>query len=287
MRSTRVIVGVDGSPHSRQAVRWAAAETARRGGTLNVIHAFHTHWATTAFGPDRGDQIAATDAQKVVNQAVEDARLDESGIDVSGATVHGGAAKAILDAAEPGDLIVVGSRGHSQLAAALTGSTCQQVATHAGTSVVVVRGRQNPGDGPVVVGFDGSPPGSSVLEAAFEAANDRSSGLAVIHAFRHTMPAWPASAPPPETYNPRTTRDALIDELTRVTRPLADKYPGVAVQLSVVDGDPAQVLVDASHRGQLVVVGSRGHGGFTGLLLGSVGLHLMHHAHCPVLIARS
>jgi nucleotide-binding universal stress UspA family protein len=87
-------------------------------------------------------------------------------------------------------------------------------------------------------------------------------------------------------FNPRTTQVALTDELTRLTRPLADKYPDVGVKVVVEDGDPARLLLEASQQARLVVVGSRGHGGFTGLLLGSVGLHLIHQAHCPVLIAR-
>ena len=68
--------------------------------------------------------------------------------------------------------------------------------------------------------------------------------------------------------------------------PLADKYPTVPVRVQVAGGNPAQLLVEASRDARLVVVGSRGHGGFAGLLLGSVGLHLLHHAHCPVLVAR-
>lgn len=285
MRPARVVVGVDGSAHSRAALRWAAAEAARRGVPLYVLHAFHTRWDFLAFDTERAEQVEAQDARKVLTEALTDAQRDAPGIDVTGAVVHSGAAKAILDAAEPGDLVVVGSRGHSELAATLIGSTCQQVATHARTSVVVVRGRPGPVDGPVVVGQDGSASADSVLAVAFDVAAAHSSGLAVIRAFRHTTPAWPGTAPP-AVYNPATVRAALTDELAKATKPLAEKYPEVAVQVSVVDGDPAQVLVDASHRTQLVVVGSRGHGGFVGLLLGSVGLHLLHHAHCPVLIAR-
>lgn len=67
---------------------------------------------------------------------------------------------------------------------------------------------------------------------------------------------------------------------------MADKYPTVRANVEVAGGDPTKLLVDASRTAQLVVVGSRGHGGFTGLLLGSVGLHLIHHAACPVWIAR-
>lgn len=272
MRPTRVIVGIDGSPPSRLALRLAAAEAVRRGVALDVIHAHH-----------ESEEVG----QKLVDRAVQEARSDQPTVDATGVNVAGGAAKALLEAAAPGDVIVVGSRGHSGFAAALTGSTCQQVAMHANTTVLVVRGRPDPGEGPVVVGHDGSAAADGVLETAFAAAAARGTSLTVIRAFRRSLPVLPAESPPPKVLNARTAQAALTDELTRLTRPLVDKYPDVTVHLVVADGDPAQLLVDASQRAALVVVGSRGHGGFTGLLLGSVGLHLIHHAHCPILIARS
>lgn len=283
MTPARVIVGIDGSPPSRLALRRAATEAVHRGVALHIVHARHAYWPDDATGSARTEAAART----LVDKAMEEARRDEPDVEVTGTAVLGGAAKAILTAAEPGDLIVVGNRGHSGFAAALTGSTCQQVVAHANTSVLVVRGRPVPADGPVVVGHDGSAGATGVLELAFAAAAARGTGVTVIRAFRRSMPVLPADAPPPKVYNPRTAQAALTDELTRLTRPLTDKYPDVDVKVVVADGDPAQLLVDASQRAQLVVVGSRGHGGFTGLLLGSVGLHLIHHAHCPVLIARS
>jgi nucleotide-binding universal stress UspA family protein len=108
----------------------------------------------------------------------------------------------------------------------------------------------------------------------------------VLRAYRPGTPAWPADAPPPAVYNPRTARRALKEQLDHLVAPAAEKYPDVAAECVVTDGDAAQALVDASRRAQLVVVGTRGHGGFAGLLLGSVGLHLLHHADCPVLISR-
>jgi nucleotide-binding universal stress UspA family protein len=282
MRPAQVIVGIDGSPPSRLALRRAATEAVRRGVALHIVHARHAYWPDDATGSTRTEAAA----RNLVDKAIEEARRDQPDIDVTGTAVLGGAAKAILSAAELGDLVVVGSRGHSSFAATLTGSTCQQVATHAKTSVLVVRGRPDPTDGPVVVGHDGSAGAAGVLEAAFAAAAARGTGVTVVRAFHRGTPALPADAPPPKVYNPRTAQAALTEELTRLTRPLSDKYPDVDVKVVAADGDPAQLLVEASEQAQLAVVGSRGHGGFTGLLLGSVGLHLIHHAHCPVLIAR-
>jgi len=156
---------------------------------------------------------------------------------------------------------------------------------HAAASVAIVRGRLEP-DGPVVVGHDGSATAPAALDTAFAAAAARGCGPIVLRAFRPGSPAWPAEAPPPAVYNPRTTRSAIEEELDHVVAPIAEKFPEVPVRHVVTDGDAAQALAGASRQARLVVVGTRGHGGFAGLLLGSVGLRLLHHADCPVLICR-
>jgi len=282
MRPAHVIVGVDGSPQSRLALRWAAAETAGRGVALQILHACGPAGPDEATRPNRVAQVAG---ERVVAAAVEEVRREAPDVTVTGVVVRAGAAAALLAAAAPGDLVVVGHRARSELMAILVGSTCQQVAAHAATSVAIVRGRLEPA-GPVVVGYDGSAAAEAVLDSAFAAAAAHRCGLTVLRAYRPGTPSWPAEAPSPVIYNADTTRAAIAAELERVVAPRGEKYPDVAVEFVVTGGDAAQALVDASHRAQLVVVGSRGHGGFAGLLLGSVGSHLIHHADCPVLISR-
>jgi nucleotide-binding universal stress UspA family protein len=75
--------------------------------------------------------------------------------------------------------------------------------------------------------------------------------------------------------------------LTAQIAPWAEKFPDVVVEPAVVGGHPVRVLTDLSRTAQLLVVGTRGQGGFTGLLLGAVSLQLLHHADCPVLIVRA
>jgi nucleotide-binding universal stress UspA family protein len=155
------------------------------------------------------------------------------------------------------------------------GSVSQQVATHARVPVVVVRGHAAPG-GPVVVGVDGSPSTDAALGLAFDAAAARGTHVVAIRAY----------VPPSPAVLPHSAVEAAVREM--LAGSLAgwqDKYPSVRLESHLVVGRAAKVLVGASHTAQLVVVGSRGHGGFTGLLLGSVGQQLMHHAECPVLIA--
>jgi nucleotide-binding universal stress UspA family protein len=86
---------------------------------------------------------------------------------------------------------------------------------------------------------------------------------------------------------PDSERDALRTELGQQLAGWRAKYPDVAADFEVVEGSPGGVLVDRSRAAQLVVVGTRTHDALSGLLLGSVGIHLLHHAECPVLIART
>jgi nucleotide-binding universal stress UspA family protein len=286
MSTEQIVVGVDASAVSWLALRWATAEAVRRGVSLRIVHAFHARLPDVAHDVLLAEANALKRATEVVDDAVEDVRRRARGLDVRTETVSGGASAALLEAARPGDLVVVGNRGHSELAAALTGSTCQQVAMHARASVAVIRPQMRAQAGPVVVGYDGSGTAEAVLLAAFDQAEARVSGLVVVRAFRPSAPPWPPGAPSPTVFNASTARAALTADLEQLVAPLVDKYPRVKVDLRVAGGDPAQLLVEASRTARLVVVGSRGHGGFAGLLLGSVGLHLLHHAQCPVLISR-
>jgi nucleotide-binding universal stress UspA family protein len=103
-----------------------------------------------------------------------------------------------------------------------------------------------------------------------------------------TYPA-PYPGDPPPTYDVgQLDADLRLQQqrLLTAARARHPDLPEVLVEHQVVEGGPAAVLTGKSMQAQLVVVGARGHGGFEGLLLGSVGLELLQHADCPVLIAR-
>lgn len=271
MKRNEVIVGIDGDRTHRTALYWAADEAVRRDVGLHVVHAYLSEWPETEFGLRRAQRALAPLAEEAVRAALDDVRAHAPGLPVTGAPVRSGPAAGLLDAADPGDLVVVGSRRDvAGLTATLLGSTAQQVALHSTTSVAVVRGRAG-ATGPVVVGIDASYASFAALGVAFAAAAARGTRLSVIRAMRPGTPA---------------VRAALYDEIGRATSTWSEKFPEVDVERLVIPGDAATVLGDAAAHAALVVVGSRGHGGFTGMLLGSVGLHLIHHADCPVLIAR-
>lgn len=137
----------------------------------------------------------------------------------------------------------------------------------------------------MVVGVDGSPNSEAAIAVAFEEASFRKAPLVAVHAWvdvvydstesaARLMPQW-------ETLQP--TEERLLAQRLAGWQ---EKYPDVEVQRKLVRDRPRHVLLDESDRAQLLVVGSRGRGGFAGMLLGSTSQALVHHSSCPVLVVR-
>jgi nucleotide-binding universal stress UspA family protein len=281
-----VVVGVDGSAPSRVALRWAAREAAQRQVPLRVVCAYHfvVAGAYAPIGAEVAQEAEGT-AKLIVDDAVTEAMAVAPGLEVSGVTVLGPAAQVLIEAGHNAALLVVGSRGHRGFAAALLGATSQHVATHAPCPVVVVRGRGDTAIGPVAVGVDGSESAERALDLAFQQAAMR--GCALIAVRTYELPALPfGKGPVVVAPTPNETDEHARKELAGSVAARQVRYPDVPVDQLVTAGNAAQILVDVSRGARLVVVGTRGHGGFTGLLLGSIGLHLIHHADCPVVVAR-
>lgn len=145
-----------------------------------------------------------------------------------------------------------------------------------------------PGMEHIVVGVDGSDISRNALNWAYEEAAHHGASLTVVTAWH--PPALPMTPPygnlPPEDYGDQPRKEAL-ELLERFTSELVPKDPGVDVRTSVEEGkNPSRVLIERSKEADLLVVGSRGHGGFAGMLLGSVSQHLVAHAECPVVVVR-
>ncbi|MDG6105933.1 universal stress protein [Dactylosporangium aurantiacum] len=275
MHTQRIVVGYDGSIEARDAVDWAAAAAQRSGAGLHVLYAYQLAWPGAAYDGPVTDLVAEAQrhADRLVADVVDHVRRRGTGVDVTGSAVHAAPAPTLLDAAA--DLLVVGNRGGGGLTNLLIGSVSLQVATHARTPVVVVRGRHDATDGPVVVGVDGSASSDAALGVALDEARSRGTGVVAVRAY---VP--PAVTALPYSVIETTERQVLEASIAG----WQEKYPSVAIVPLLGNGRAAQVLIGASRTAQLVVVGSRGHGGFAGLLLGSVGQQLIHHAECPVLI---
>ncbi|MEV6926633.1 universal stress protein [Dactylosporangium sp. NPDC051485] len=276
----RIVVGYDGSDEARWAVEWAAAEAERTGDRLYIVDAYQVAFPGAYYAAAAEQFEAVREAgEELVAEIVERVRERGTGIDVTGVAVDAPPATTLLEFGSGGTrLLVVGNRGAGGLTNLLMGSVSQQVATHAGVPVAVVRGRSAAADGPVAVGVDGSASSDVALGLAFDAARARDAELVAIRAY-----PTPSQAALPADVVVAHERAALEESLA----PWRVRYPDVKVEALVAPGRAAKVLIGVSHTARLVVVGSRGHGGFAGLLLGSVGQQLMHHAECPVLIAHA
>lgn len=131
-----VVVGVDGSSTSADALRWAAAEAAARDVELHVVHSWHSPY-TPDVAPSTF-QLVEQAAEAILTEATSDPALD--GLTVRAHLRHGNAVATLCELASGASAVVVGSRGRSRLASALLGSTSRQLAHHAPCPVVVVPG---------------------------------------------------------------------------------------------------------------------------------------------------
>jgi nucleotide-binding universal stress UspA family protein len=134
----------------------------------------------------------------------------------------------------------------------------------------------------VVVGFDGSEAATAAVDWAAAQAERSGERLELVSAWEYPT-SWGNVIPLPSDFDPAADAQAMLDP---VVDRLAAEHPGLRVHAHVIEGRPAEVLVEASHHAALLVVASRGHGSFSGLLLGSVSLHCVTHAACPVVVYR-
>src|SRR5690349_13906445 len=270
MSQNTVVVGVDGSEHSLVAARWAATEAQRRDAALRVVLVYEYAWPGAQFtSPTFIETQARELADTLVATAVAQARTAAHGIQISGSSVRGRPSEKLIEESEHAGLLVVGNRGHGGVLTLLSGSTSMQVATHAHCPVAIVRGHASAIEGPVIVGMDGTPSSVHALEAAFEAAAKRSTDLIAIRAYEMPL-VWGGYGVSPEYVDSVKVEAEIRQNLIDDVAPWQDKYPNVAVKTVVARGSASDVLIGVSKSAQLVVVGTRGHGGFTGLLLGSV-----------------
>lgn len=280
------MVGVDGSDSATHAVRWAALEAARRGAPLLLVHV----WTPVPVSVPHAAALGAYQDGLIeqgrlwLEEAVTTATAAAPDVTVTTRLTSGSVAGHLIGRSATADLMVLGSRGLGGFAGLVVGSIAVAVATHGHCPVIVVRGADQhsapPQDGPVVVGVDGSPTSREAVRFAFRAAHLRNVPLVAVHAWSDlpVTTVWELT----QTWESiqRQESETLAEWLSESQA----RYPDVPVEQVVVHDGPAHALLDRAGSAQLVVVGSRGRGGFRGLLLGSTSQALIHHAACPVAV---
>jgi nucleotide-binding universal stress UspA family protein len=292
--AARVVVGYDASASAKVAVGWAADEAERLGVPLAVV--FAADYTGLVGGPVSTSPwlpgVSIDEARRVADRGAALARARRPGLDVDQVGI-GSPGTVLVHESEGAVLVVVGTRGHGDLAGTLLGSVASRVTAHAHCPVVVVRGEgvAAGADRPVVVGVDGSAAAAEALRAAVSQAVARGARLRVVCAWTPTPPdSWEgaywrsvdAGRDPDETAHAAAERVAA--EAVATAQRLA---PDLQVESRVRGGDPATAILDAAGDAGLVVVGARGRGSLASLFFGSVSHGVVHRARVPALVVRA
>lgn len=285
-----ILVAVDGSPASKVATDWAARNAAMKHLPLKLVVVISP---PTVLGfpevpvPSVYFDWQAGEGRKVLDDAIAivDEATADTPIEVTSETVTGSTVPTLVELSRDAQLIVVGCRGRGALARGLLGSVSSGLIHHAHCPVAVIHDEDplmpHPSEAPVVVGIDGSPASELATEIAFEEASFRGVDLVAVHAWNDSdvfeVPGVDWSA----------LQAAGEETLSERLAGWRERYPDVAVRRIVVADKAARQLVEQSESAQLLVVGSRGRGGFTEMLLGSVSAAVVNAARMPVIVARS
>ncbi|MFF1682932.1 universal stress protein [Streptomyces sp. NPDC058256] len=284
-----VTVGLDGSPESLAAARWAAGEAERRKLTLRLLHAWPLLVPEPTRIPAEIDQNYW--AKRIVHNARAELQARHPGLSIVGNLVADDAQDALLRAASESEMLVLGSRGLEPIESYFLGDISMAVVARAERPVVLVRAetREEGGApstsgtaGGVVVALKLHGPCDDLLEFSFGAAAARGMPLRVVHGRSlplHAHVPWGVDHDVTE----EITKDAQ-KHLSQALRPWREKFPHVEVADSTGLESPAKAVVRAAEGAGLLVVGRRKHRPALGPSLGPVAHAAIHHARCPVAV---
>ena len=286
LRHPPVVVGVDGSPTSRAALRWAIHEASTRRVPIHLVSAWNPSFDLDTLG--LATRTVEDHCRAILDAARNEVTATDPEVEVTSTAYVGPATTSLVEASLHADTVVVGSRGRRALPGFLLGATSLEVAAHAASPVVVVRDNALPEATleRVVVGVDLSPRSSDAVAYAFAFASAHDLDLTVLHAFQVEYVAGVISTLSAEQSNARLAQEELA--LTSETvAGWQEKYPDVHVETATLRAHPVDALVDASKISDLLVIGGRRRGRIGSALLGAVGHGVLHDAHCPVAVVRA
>ncbi|MDJ0770059.1 MAG: universal stress protein [Ilumatobacter sp.] len=281
-----IVVGADASPESADALIWAR-QVAGPTDQIAVVHAWEIPLVTgydmvVAIDPNEVEKYATEGLAELVEESDDDRLLPIAR--------EGHAGRALVEEADERDaaMIVVGHRGKGRMSMML-GSTANYVIHHTTRPVVVIRGDHGGVPRRVVVGVDDhdldtGDDNESVRALRWAYELDGVEEVRVVHSwFLPALAVGMFSTIANETEAMDESAQAVVG---RVMHAAGDPPAGVEVTGEAVRGTPGFALIEASREADLVVVGSRGRGGFAGMLLGSTSADAAAHSHSPVAIVR-
>ncbi|WP_104086982.1 universal stress protein [Arthrobacter sp. GMC3] len=296
---TGIVVGIDGSEQSNCALIWAAREAKLRNSHLHLVTAY-TVPIFAASGLDGGyatvdDDVIRQGAEAVLREAA--AKVADLDVELDARVENGDAAGVLLELSETAELLVFGSRGRGGFIGRLLGSVSSALPAHAKCPTVTIPlscaprlGEGDPGKKParevekvVTVGVDGSDQARYAVLVAAEQAERSGLSLRIICAVKPYTGSLSWMPAPVD-------RDALFAEiqlqLDAGEKWIRSHFPKLAVEVKLIEGTAVDVLVKASETSELLVLGTRGRGGFAGMMLGSTTDGVRHHVKGPLMVVR-
>ena len=278
-----IVVGVDGSPASRQALDWAVLEAERRRADVLVVRNWHDPVVGgPGFSAMYETDLVAQDAKDDVDAIAADARARHRGVRITTAVVDGPPARSILERAEQAELLVVGSRGNGGFLGLELGSVSMKAARRSPVPVVVVRGdHDRTGRPDVVVGVDGSAGSRRALRWAADQAKVHDKELVVLMAWNYLEPQ---GLDGPVRFQPDYHGSDAAKVLDAIVADELDHAANPRIHTEVVCDLPARAILERAHDACLVVVGRHGVARWTPPDLGATAVQVLHHADCPVAV---
>lgn len=288
--SLPLVVGVDGSDCSLQAVDWAVDEAARHGLPLRLVYAsrwerYEQRLPSFSGGRTSGEIVA----ENIAAACAERAASRNPDVKVSADVLAEDTVSALLEEGREAFAVVTGSRGRGELADTLLGSVSLAVAARSVSPVIVVRGGERNRRGAfrrVVLAVGDVAEGSAAVRFAFREARARDAELHAVRTWRR-----PAHSHAPQSLlmheathlvyeeQAATVLNEVLDEVER-----EDEGGKTVCHRDVIEGPAHRVLLDVSEQADLLVVGALRRRDLIGLQLGRVSHAVLHHAACPVAI---
>lgn len=280
--SEKYLIGVDGSEHSRVALAWGLARATARGASVELIHVADDSFLSESVAFLSEAQQASE--QMLQAETAYARTLGFTGT-LTGIAVVGHPIAELEEASKHVDLLILGAHGGSRFAGSFFGTRAVKVAATAHCPVAVIpktESEPNPG---VVVGIDGSEASKRAIAYAAEEASRRGVPLVAVY-------AWMPPLTPGLEYLwseelVESQRTAAEEAIAIGTAGLASRYPDLEIRREILQSPPVAALVQAAEGAELLVVGSRGRGGISRLLLGSVSHGVLQALPCPVIVTRA
>jgi nucleotide-binding universal stress UspA family protein len=275
MNPLPIVVGVNGSKHSFDAVDFAAREAQMRRLRLHIVHIEPVHGGGIGVDASSGNGV-----QQMLAAATARALHVDSGLSITAEVLAGPVARSLADQSGHASLIVIGRR-HGRLAALRASSVAAHLSTRTACPLIVAQGVSEPATN-IIAGVDAAAGAESVLEFAFGEAALRETGVTVTHAYQDQISMRSAVAG-------RLSRDSVLTferagqtVLAETLVAVQGMYPQVKTRQRLVDGPTDVALVAGTMAAQLIVIGGPSHDPHHRMPVGSMSHVLLRRAMCPV-----